>query len=103
MNKKFKNITSILLFIMLILAASMNINVHIGYCEQIAFRYSQDFCVMNKMSSNVEIDGQVLHPNWYTIKNIQKENDSYINAIEDGPNGPSIYIVNDMKHMYEDS
>ena len=109
MNKKFKNITSILLFIMLILAASMNINVHIGYCEQIAFRYSQDFFVMkyngvmNKMSSNVEIDGQVLHPNWYTIKNIQKENDSYINAIEDGPNGPSIYIVNDMKHMYDNS
>lgn len=103
MNKKFKSITSIVLFMLVLFTAN------IGCCEQIAFRYTQHFFVMkyngvmNKMSSNVEIDGQVLHPNWYTIKNIRQENNSYINEIEDGPNGPSVYIVNDMKHMYDDS
>jgi hypothetical protein len=99
MNKYIKSAVSTLLFVIVLLTAN------IGLCGPIPFWYSHNGFVtkynkvMDKMQCGVELDGQPLNPRMYKIKQINVENNVYYNLIAEGPDGPSVYIINDIKSV----
>lgn len=97
-KKIFKYLVSVVLFV------SVSFTTNIGLCGPIPFWYSHNGFVMkyNKVMDNmqcsVELGGQPLVPTDYKIKHIDVRDNVYYNIIAQGADGPSIYIINDIKN-----